>query len=250
MSDLIDGEFNPHVYLMECFIRDLFTLAMDDDNSSLRLFRHTLIGDYKCKDECRKIIEIVANSFNHYTNPTEMLLMYLGIDFDDFNDFNDFNDPLLVHRSIDKRGRKILADAKICERGHDIINAAFVMYSLGLKENADRLTRVGMEIIVNDAFKKEFDNLNKEDTIKNGLSDLNRKKASKPRSKYYDEVMFVIKATWEKYPNASQTKLLDKLCLHYADKVTRNTLLNWIKKSGARPPKPKQYSSCKLVHPQ
>lgn len=244
----MDSEINPHVEIMGMFISDLFILGVDDDSTVFNLHRLVLTGDYDgyegCKDEAKKIIDGIADSFNHYANPTEMLLRYLGIDF------NEISDPLLVHRSIDKRGHKILPDSKICERGHDIINSAFVMHSLGLKENADRLTRAGMKIIINDAFKKEFDNLNKEAAIKNGLSDLNKKKASKPRNPYYGEVMSVIKCTWEKYPCASKTGLIDKLSFHYHGKVSKNTVSNWVNKSGMQPDRPKKYSSFELVFPQ
>ncbi|MBN7844197.1 hypothetical protein J0A78_21290 [Providencia rettgeri] len=76
-----------------------------------------------------------------------------------------------------------------------------------------------------------------------------KENASKPRHQYYEEVMSVIKATWDKYPNASQTGIHDALCSHYYGKVSRNALNTWITKSGLRPPKPKKYSSFQLVFP-
>ncbi|EPL1173047.1 hypothetical protein [Morganella morganii] len=82
------------------------------------------------------------------------------------------------------------------------------------------------------------------------ISKVNKTKASKPRNPYYSEVMSVIKCTWEKYPCASKTGLIDALFFHYRGKVSRNTLLNWVNKSGFQPGKPKKYSSFELVFPQ
>lgn len=77
-----------------------------------------------------------------------------------------------------------------------------------------------------------------------------KENASKPRHKYYDEVISVIKATWDKYPNASQTGILEALCSHYYGKVSRNALNSWIVNSKLRPARPQKYSSFELVIPQ
>lgn len=82
------------------------------------------------------------------------------------------------------------------------------------------------------------------------ISHVNKVKASKPRHQFYDEVMAVIQATWEKYPSASQTGLHEALCSHYYGKVSRNSLLKWISDSGLRPEKPKKHSAFQLVFPQ
>ncbi|MFP2516137.1 hypothetical protein [Buttiauxella agrestis] len=81
------------------------------------------------------------------------------------------------------------------------------------------------------------------------ISDINREKASKPRHKLYPEVMSVIAATWESYPRASKTGLLDALAHYYYKKVTRNAIDGWIKNSGLIPPKPDKYSDFELVFP-
>lgn len=100
--------------------------------------------------------------------------------------------------------------------------------------------------IINDIFKDSVMQKIEKDVISN----VNREKASKPRHQYHEEIMAVIKATWEKYPNASQTGIHEALCSHYYGKVSRNSLAKWISSSGLRPPKPDKYSSFELVLPQ
>ena len=75
-------------------------------------------------------------------------------------------------------------------------------------------------------------------------------RASKPRNPYYSEVMEVIRLTWESYPKGSPTKLLNELSKHYENKVSRNSLSNWISGSGLKPLKPEKYTDLKLVFPQ
>ncbi|MQA46682.1 hypothetical protein GEO37_01055 [Klebsiella pneumoniae] len=100
-------------------------------------------------------------------------------------------------------------------------------------------------LVVSDILRNKMAEANKREII----STVNRENASKPRNKHHSEVMEVIRLTWDRYPCAPKTALLDALSVHYHKKVSRNALDNWISLSGLRPPKPKKYTSFELVFP-
>ncbi|WP_350441484.1 hypothetical protein, partial [Proteus mirabilis] len=128
----------------------------------------------------------------------------------------------------------------------DLIKSAAIHEVMGFERLAKQLriryaklfTEIMYQSIRSDTVEKEI------------ISNVNKAKASKPRNSYYDEVMAVIKLTWEKYPCASKTGLINALCFHYHEKVSRNTLSNWVSKSGMQPDRPKKYLSFELVFPK
>jgi hypothetical protein len=77
-----------------------------------------------------------------------------------------------------------------------------------------------------------------------------REAASGPRNKYYNEIMSVIQATWEKYPAGSKKELIRRLLAHYKSKVSEDSLLRWIRDSALQPTRPKKFERLILVFPE
>lgn len=137
-------------------------------------------------------------------------------------------------------------NAKSGTEGDYFFRSAVIFELMGMTDLCYAMRMEFYGRVANDMFK---DILGQE-VEKDVISHVNKAKASKPRHVHYEEVISVIKATWEKYPNASQTGIHEALCSHYYGKVSRNALAKWISKSGLRPPKPEKYSSFELVLPQ
>ena len=130
--------------------------------------------------------------------------------------------------------------------GEYFFRSAIIFELMGLGELCYAMKMEFYARIVNDMYQGKIS----EELERSVISHVNKIKASKPRHQFYDEVISVIKATWEKYPGASQTGLHEALCSHYYGKVSRNSLLKWISDSGLRPEKPKKHSAFQLVFPQ
>lgn len=131
-----------------------------------------------------------------------------------------------------------------------LLKAAVLMDLLGLSDTGRKLKKYIHKVNLIKGFEtKVFDFLANEEARKI-VSDSQSEKAKKPRSQHYLEVMEVIRLTWEKYPKAPKTGLLDALAAHYHKKVSRNTLYKWVNDSNLCPPKPKKHTEFELVFPQ
>lgn len=64
-----------------------------------------------------------------------------------------------------------------------------------------------------------------------------------------DEILAIMKATWNKNPALSKKKMIAKLMIRYEGRVDEGTLNSWIKKEKLLPPKPKKYLISDLVIP-
>ncbi|HCJ3273252.1 TPA: hypothetical protein NRZ47_000477 [Klebsiella pneumoniae] len=73
--------------------------------------------------------------------------------------------------------------------------------------------------------------------------------ASGHRHHLHDEIVAIIKATWEKNPALSKKKMIAKLMNRYEGRVDEGTVDSWIKKEKLLPPKPKKYIMSDLVVP-
>lgn len=143
-----------------------------------------------------------------------------------------------------------LCSDDVSEDLETLLKAVVLMELVGLSDTARKLKKYIYKInLIKDFEAGVFESLINEEARKI-VSDSQSEKAKKPRSQYYLEVMEVIRLTWEKYPKASKTGLLDALTVHYHDKVVRNTLYKWLNDSNLRPPKPEKYSKFELVFPQ
>lgn len=123
---------------------------------------------------------------------------------------------------------------------------AFVLRLLGLDEGAHYIAYLTHNAISHNNLRGRFEDI----IYKDYVSKVNSEKASKPRNKYYSEVMEVVRLTWEKYPAASPTGMQEKLAVHYHGKVSRGALGNWVNSHDCRPPKPEKYQRFDLVFPQ
>lgn len=163
-----------------------------------------------------------------------------------FSEF--FGIPDLTDASLDYRYEIATNISKNFKRNEnlDLHTGAFILEVLGFDDLAYSLRKfVNLKFSLADNEK-----MISELVIAQEFSKKQREKASKPRSKYYEEVNSVITATWKKYPCASQTGLHNALINHYYEKVSPNTLLSWIKTSEAKPKKPKKYTRFELIFPQ
>ncbi|MBC3377932.1 hypothetical protein H8I69_02210 [Serratia fonticola] len=159
-------------------------------------------------------------------------------------------DNLKVAAEFDERGFCFFEQLYFTEEEECLINSAIALFMIGVKNNGNKLIKMAMKSVVSRAISKGLESIRNDSVAKIVISKSQSEKASKPRHKYYDEVMSVIVETWKKYPGASQTSLHQSLAVHYDKKVSSNSLLKWIKSSGAKPPKPKKYTDFKLVIPQ
>lgn len=192
----------------------------------------------------KRLIDNIKEHFHKSKHPTKEFLLCYGLEQDEIEQY-----PIESVMKMDSCGFLIF-DGKLSCKVVDTLNSAVALYHVGMCNHADKLTRVGVELLLNDFFEEIIVNHENDKKIKKALSLSQKEKASKPRNPYYNEVMQVIKLTWEKYPKASPTGLRRKLFLHYHEHVCENTLGRWIKDSGLQPPKPDKYSSFELVHPQ
>ncbi|MDM7174590.1 hypothetical protein PAG57_11765 [Klebsiella quasipneumoniae] len=143
-----------------------------------------------------------------------------------------------------------LGGDEVSEDLETLLKTVVLMELVGLFNTAKKLKKYIHKIsLIKEIELEAFDFLSNEEARKI-VSDSQSEKAKKPRSQYYLEVMDVIRLTWEKYPKASKTALLEALTVHYHGKVVRNTLYKWLNDSNLRPPKPEKYSNFELVFPQ
>lgn len=88
------------------------------------------------------------------------------------------------------------------------------------------------------------------ETLVDGAIKKNRSEAaSGHRHHLHDEIVIIIKATWEKNPALSKKKMIAKLMKRYEDRVDEGTIKSWIKKEHLSPPVPDKYRNSDLVIP-
>ncbi|EMX5167479.1 MULTISPECIES: hypothetical protein [Enterobacteriaceae] len=73
--------------------------------------------------------------------------------------------------------------------------------------------------------------------------------ASGHRHHLHDEIVAIMKVTWESNPALSKKKMIAKLMNRYEGRVDEGTVDSWIKKEKLLPPKPKKYINSDLVFP-
>ncbi|UAY91516.1 hypothetical protein KSL88_18840 [Pectobacterium polaris] len=125
-----------------------------------------------------------------------------------------------------------------------IFKAMAMLELLGYTETAKELFFAGKRVnlerqgrdsvlnwIVNDSIKKQYSSA-----------------ASSPRHTHYNEIMGVIKATWEKHPEGSKKEMIRRVMERYG--VDETTLKRWIKKSRLTPVRPERYKNFSLVIPK
>lgn len=194
----------------------------------------------------RNVVNNIINYFECSDNPIEELLYFIGVESDEVgNDEQSINTLLYM----DKKQIPFLSDIPLSGDGVTVLNAALVLHSMGMKNNANDLAKIGVKLLMEGVFSDGISLREFNEIARKAISEAQREKAKRPRSPYYSEVIEVIRLTWGKYPCGAKTALLDALAANYHGKVSRNALDNWISLSGLRPPKPEKYTRLELVFP-
>lgn len=240
-----EKSYKEEYYFVATFINDLFCGGIESD--AVRILKSAYSGGELCKNVLT-IVERVVEHFEKSKEPTKEFLEYIGAP--EIQEDISLDKILSVYQRMDNDGTDILVfDYFGCD-GKKILNSAVMLYGLGLTKNADELTRIGLRSFINYVFKDERALEEIKEISSDVISNSQREKAKKPRNPYYSEVIEVIRLTWEMYPCAPKTGLIDDLAVHYHKKVSRNSINSWIESSGLRPPKPAKYTSFELVFPQ
>ncbi|HCM9217095.1 hypothetical protein L8O29_04990 [Enterobacter kobei] len=126
-----------------------------------------------------------------------------------------------------------------------LVKAVNVLTVLGYTDLAKELgalaERVGRCVTLSDVYMNQII----DGAVKKNRSDA----ASGHRHHLHDEIVAIIKATWEKNPALSKKKMIAKLMNRYEGRVDEGTVDSWIKKEKLLPPKPKKYIMSELVVP-
>ncbi|WP_213935957.1 hypothetical protein [Klebsiella variicola] len=126
-----------------------------------------------------------------------------------------------------------------------LVKAVNVLAVLGYTDLAKELgalaERVGRCVTLSDVYMNQII----DGAVKKNRSDA----ASGHRHHLHDEIVAIIKATWEKNPALSKKKMIAKLMNRYEGRVDEGTVDSWIKKEKLLPPKPKKYIMSELVVP-
>lgn len=126
-----------------------------------------------------------------------------------------------------------------------LVKAVNVLAVLGYTDLAKELgtlaDRFGRRVVLSDIYINHII----DGAVKKNRSDA----ASGHRHHLHDEILAIMKATWEKNPALSKKKMLAKLMNRYEGRVDEGTVDSWIKKEKLLPPKPKKYIISELVIP-
>lgn len=126
-----------------------------------------------------------------------------------------------------------------------LVKAVNVLTVLGYTDLAKELgalaDRVGRCVTLSDVYMNHII----DGAVKKNRSDA----ALGHRHHLHDEIVVIIKATWEKNPALSKKKMIAKLMNRYEGRVDEGTVDSWIKKEKLLPPKPKKYIMSELVIP-
>ena len=126
-----------------------------------------------------------------------------------------------------------------------LVKAVNVLTVLGYTDLAKELgalaDRVGRCVTLSDVYMNQII----DGAVKKNRSDA----ASGHRHHLHDEIVAIIKATWEKNPALSKKKMIAKLMNRYEGRVDEGTVDSWIKKEKLLPPKPKKYIMSELGVP-
>lgn len=235
-------------YVIHLFIRELFTYG--DKASVVRIIKRCYDDKNNKGIDCfTELLTSVVAYFAKSANATEVFLYCIDL----IADNEKLEHPeLLIHelQQMDNRKTSFFQVGNLPPAAMSALNSAISLYAIGMINSADNLVKIGIWLLISGLFEGYHVDYVCDEISKQAIAEHQREKASKPRNHYYNEVMHVIKLTWEKYPKASKTGLLNELSVYYHGKVSKNTLDKWIKESEAQPPKPDKYSSFELVHPQ
>lgn len=237
------SEMNIRATIVATFINDLFIDGID--STAITVLREAFKAEGSA-NPARRMVNHIISYFESSDKPLEEFLYFIGADNNNSDSDEQYIKMLLY---MDEKQTPFLADVPLSGDGVTVLNAALALHFLGMKNNADNLAKVGVKLLMEGVFSDEISLSEFNEIAQKAISESQRKKAKRPRSPYYSEVIEIIRLTWEKYPCGAKTALLDALSAHYHGKVSRNALDNWITLSGLRPPKPEKYTRLELVFP-
>nr|WP_314264302.1 hypothetical protein [uncultured Moellerella sp.] len=233
----MNNEIDEKEYLIATIVNEIFTLGNDD--GTIYCMRNLLI---KCSEinqtTVDSLLDKITNYFDFALNPTEDFLRFIACDSQN-SQSNEMK--LTIYQKIDDRDLKVLGESPINEAGHDILNAAIIMHDLGMKKNADRLTRIGMKTVLSGAFKDELLLFGNKKIHKAELSKQNRESAAKKRNKYYAISLKIMDETWKKHPTAAINGMNNKILKLIESSggsektVSLSSLERWRKEKGLGP---------------
>lgn len=135
-------------------------------------------------------------------------------------------------RAFDKRGILFIERYYISDETLLLLNSACALHMIGADSMADDVARVAGRTILLDAFKS----LVEESEFAKRISEMNRAHATGSKKEFHAYAVSIMKNTWSKYPTASKNGMAEKISNHFgADKVSKVTVLRWIKKEGLGP---------------
>ncbi|HBV2124142.1 hypothetical protein ACMFAY_23520 [Klebsiella pneumoniae] len=126
-----------------------------------------------------------------------------------------------------------------------LVKAVNVLTVLGYTDLAKELGALADRVVRCVTLSDVYMNHIIDGAVKKNRSDA----ASGHRHHLHDEIVAIIKATWEKNPALSKKKMIAKLMNRYEGRVDEGTVDSWIKKEKLLPPKPKKYIMSDLVVP-
>ncbi|MGO3014658.1 MAG: hypothetical protein ACTID4_14945 [Hafnia alvei] len=184
------------------------------------------------------------------------------------NGVDDYFDRCEEENPIEHKEELIITDDMI-NHCIDLYLNSEKYYPTGYDEETNKVNsaRIGIRILVDLGFTKSAVDLYKmyfkEKVMKamahtGSIDDINsilemkkRQKniASTERNKNKTLAVKIIKDTWDKYPEASQTRMQETLHEYFKGSVSKSTLLRWIKETGIKPIKGKKSKTFSLVIP-
>ncbi|MFQ0831055.1 hypothetical protein AAH211_21455 [Serratia fonticola] len=126
-----------------------------------------------------------------------------------------------------------------------LFKAVVMLEALGYTGTAKELSLARNILKIEKNHREEIVGMITKDAIKRQYS----KAASTPRNKLHDEIVNIIKATWERHPTGSKKEMIRRIMDHYPGQVDESTLKRWIKKSNLTPSRPRKYQNFSLVFP-
>lgn len=241
----MNDNFSPKAYVAHFFLRDLFCFG---EEAAIVLLYKSM---YASKDEMVNVSTSIENIISYFDEIDDPVNEFLNVILPNAGIECGFVTNIETnYKRYDREKIQPIENKMVDEKGLMLINSSLFLAATGLKNNASEVIRLGIRLLIESAVKNEARKAEIEMAAKNVISKAQKEKASKPRSKYYDEVMKVIQLTWEKHPAASPTGMHEKLAVHYHGKVSRGALGNWVNSYECRPPKPEKYQRFDLVFPQ
>lgn len=202
----------------------------DDD---LELIKSYLRPAFNCCDELHGVINRIADVFYHTwikdCDYDDLFLRFIDNKDDDGGKYISLMTLLIADLFNNNGGESYYDVIKLC-------------ISEGIKGNVESSYSI-CKIIGVALFEKSYSSFDAASDILHKIKKHNSirlsKASSRPKSRYYDEVVSILKRTVKKHDNASINSLVDKVSNYYElskrKPPARNTIRSWISDMGYKP---------------